>query len=99
MRPACRATPAPTARLHGPRDSDTEPSADLGNRQFTVDEPNQLWITDIIEHPTVEGKIYCDRDGRLLPSETFSPLADRQRLAAASLRINCPIRYLYSSHG
>jgi putative transposase len=29
------------------------------NRQFIVDEPNRLWITDITEHPTEEGKLYC----------------------------------------
>ncbi|CAA9442300.1 MAG: Integrase, partial [uncultured Pseudonocardia sp.] len=21
--------------------------------------PNQLWVTDITEHPTREGKVYC----------------------------------------
>lgn len=34
-------------------------AADLVNRQFTVDEPNRLWLTDITEHPTLEGKVYC----------------------------------------
>ena len=34
-------------------------TADLVNRQFTVDEPNRLWLTDITEHSTLEGKIYC----------------------------------------
>jgi len=34
-------------------------AADLVNRQFTVDEPDRLWLTDITEHPTLEGKIYC----------------------------------------
>jgi putative transposase len=41
------------------RDPDAQPSADLVNRQFTVDAPNRLWITDITEHPTGEGKLYC----------------------------------------
>ena len=41
------------------REPDALPSADLVNRQFTVDEPNRLWITDITEHPTAEGKLYC----------------------------------------
>src|SRR3954453_2096455 len=35
------------------------PSPDLVNRQFTVDAPNRLWITDITEHPTAAGKVYC----------------------------------------
>ena len=26
---------------------------------FTVDGPNRLWVTDITEHPTDEGKLYC----------------------------------------
>ncbi|GAA5117512.1 hypothetical protein GCM10025762_33070 [Haloechinothrix salitolerans] len=36
-----------------------EPATDLVNRQFTADGPDQLWLTDITEHPTVEGKLYC----------------------------------------
>jgi putative transposase len=34
-------------------------AADLVNRRFTADRPNQLWCTDITEHPTREGKVYC----------------------------------------
>ena len=41
------------------RDPNAQPSADLVNRQFTVDAANILWITDITEHPTLEGKVYC----------------------------------------
>ena len=41
------------------RDPDAQPSDDLVNRQFTVDAANVLWITDITEHPTTEGKLYC----------------------------------------
>jgi transposase InsO family protein len=32
---------------------------DLVQRKFRRDAPNQLWVTDITEHPTREGKIYC----------------------------------------
>jgi len=48
-------------RRHGctVRDPQAQPSADLVNRQFLVDAPNRLWITDITEHPTIEGKLYC----------------------------------------
>lgn len=28
-------------------------------RIFTADAPNQVWLTDITEHPTGEGKLYC----------------------------------------
>ena len=31
---------------------------DLVQRQFTAAGPNQLWLTDITEHPTHEGKLY-----------------------------------------
>jgi transposase InsO family protein len=31
---------------------------DLVRRQFGADGPNRLWLTDITEHPTAEGKLY-----------------------------------------
>ena len=31
---------------------------DLVDRDFTADAPNQLWLTDITEHRTSEGKLY-----------------------------------------
>lgn len=31
---------------------------DKVQRDFTADAPNQLWLTDITEHPTGEGKLY-----------------------------------------
>jgi putative transposase len=34
-------------------------SLDLVRRVFARDRPNALWVTDITEHPTNEGKIYC----------------------------------------
>jgi putative transposase len=33
--------------------------ADLVDRQFRRSGPNELWLTDITEHPTREGKVYC----------------------------------------
>ena len=32
---------------------------DRVNRDFQAVESNSLWLTDITEHPTREGKIYC----------------------------------------
>jgi putative transposase len=32
---------------------------DLVKRNFTVDAPDVLWLTDITEHPTAAGKLYC----------------------------------------
>jgi putative transposase len=34
-------------------------AADLVDRNFARTGPNQLWVTDITEHPTREGKPYC----------------------------------------
>jgi transposase InsO family protein len=38
---------------------DTPNASDLVDRQFLRDGVNQLWVTDITEHPTREGKVYC----------------------------------------
>jgi putative transposase len=48
-------------RRHGCtlRDPTADPYPDLVDRQFAVDGPDQLWFTDITEHPTGEGKLYC----------------------------------------
>ncbi|WP_328392759.1 IS3 family transposase [Streptomyces sp. NBC_00390] len=32
---------------------------DLVERNFTRHARDQLWVTDITEHPTFEGKVYC----------------------------------------
>jgi len=37
----------------------TPTASDLVHRQFTRPVPDQLWVTDITEHPTREGKVYC----------------------------------------
>ena len=28
-------------------------------RDFTAQRPDQVWVTDITEHPTAQGKLYC----------------------------------------
>ena len=40
------------------RDPDAEPAEDLVNRAFDPTEPDRLWMMDITEHPTGEGKVY-----------------------------------------
>jgi len=40
------------------RDPDAQPSSDLVNREFSVTEPNRLWVTVITEHPTAGGNVY-----------------------------------------
>ncbi len=42
-----------TGRKPGPPVHD-----DLVRREFTAEAPNRLWLTDITEHPTAEGKLY-----------------------------------------
>jgi putative transposase len=41
------------------RDAAAVPNDDLVARQFRPDGPNQLWVADITEHPSAEGKVYC----------------------------------------
>jgi putative transposase len=47
-------------RRHGctRRDPDGVPADDLVNRQFAVARPDRLWVTDVTEHLTDEGKVY-----------------------------------------
>ncbi len=40
------------------RNPDAESSDDLVKRQFNVTGPDRLWVADITEHPTREGKVY-----------------------------------------
>jgi putative transposase len=48
-------------RRHGCtlRDPDAQPTGDLVNRTFVATAPDRLWVTDITEHPTNQGKLYC----------------------------------------
>jgi putative transposase len=49
----------PTRRRGKPNPAYRATSEDLVNRDFFREGPNQLWMTDITEHPTREGKVYC----------------------------------------
>ena len=40
------------------RDPAAEPSDDLVCRQFDPEGPDELWVMDVTEHPTDEGKVY-----------------------------------------
>jgi transposase InsO family protein len=54
--------------------------ADLVNRQFTATRPNELWRTDITEHPARDGKVYCcailDCFSRMIVARTCSTTPD-----------------------
>ena len=46
-------------RGHGcTRRDGTQPSDDLVGRQFDPEPPDELWVMDVTEHPTGEGKVY-----------------------------------------
>ncbi|WP_433754642.1 IS3 family transposase [Nocardia sp. CA-135398] len=53
---------------------------DLVNRAFTAARPNQLWCTDITEHPARDGKVYCcailDCFSKKIVGRAFSTVAD-----------------------
>ena len=40
------------------RDPDATPAEDLVQRNFNPTEPDRLWVMDVTEHPTGEGKVY-----------------------------------------
>ncbi len=40
------------------RDPQAVPSDDLVNRHFEVEGPDRLWVADVTEHSSVEGKVY-----------------------------------------
>jgi transposase InsO family protein len=48
----------PGNRRRRPR-HETPTAADLVDRNFARTAPDKLWVTDITEHPTREGKVYC----------------------------------------
>jgi transposase InsO family protein/transposase-like protein len=81
---------------------------DLVNRQFTATRPNELWCTDITEHPARDGKVYCcailDCFSRMIVARTFSATADTAlvnnavNMATAS-RIDRAATILHADHG
>ncbi|MFC8833338.1 DDE-type integrase/transposase/recombinase [Streptomyces griseoincarnatus] len=62
---------------------------DKVRRNFTADAPNRLWLTDITEHPTGEGKLYLCAvkdvfSGRIVDYSIDSRM--KSRLTVAALR-------------
>jgi transposase InsO family protein len=47
------------ARKRGKSRPAPAPHEDLVQRRFVADAPDRLWATDITEHPTAAGKVYC----------------------------------------
>ena len=48
-----------SGRSHSRRAPHCATASDLVQRDFARTQPDQLWVTDITEHPTREGKVYC----------------------------------------
>jgi len=46
-------------RKRGRNRPDPATHDDLVQRRFAADAPNRLWCTDVTEHPTGQGKVYC----------------------------------------
>ena len=81
---------------------------DLVQRAFDAIGPNELWLTDITEHPTSEGKVYCccvlDMFSRRVVGWAIDRHADTYLVKAAitmaaSTRPNATGAILHSDHG
>ena len=62
---------------------------DLVQRNFTAPAPNVVWLTDITEHPTAEGKLYCCAIKDLFSNRIVGYAIDARmtaNLAASALR-------------
>jgi len=62
---------------------------DLVQRDFSAERPNQVWLTDITEHPTLEGKLYLCAIKDVFSNRIVGySIADRMtaRLAVSALR-------------
>jgi transposase InsO family protein len=81
---------------------------DLVQRNFTVDAPNVLWLTDITEHPTREGKVYCcvvlDAFSRrvvgwAIDRRCETALVNDALMMASESRPTGPASIIHSDHG
>ena len=81
---------------------------DLVQRNFTVDRPNVLWLSDITEHPTREGKLYCcvvlDAFSRrvvgwAIDRRCDTALVNDAVVMAAESRRSCAGSIIHSDHG
>jgi transposase InsO family protein len=81
---------------------------DLVQREFHATHPNELWLTDITEHPTSEGKLYCCAVLDMYSRKVVGWAIDRR--CEASLVINAieeaganrttsPATVIHSDHG
>jgi len=83
-------------------------SEDLVNRKFTAPSTNALWLTDITEHKTREGTLYCcavlDQFSRrivgwAIDRRNEATLVNDALTMAANSRTTSPTTVLHSDHG
>jgi len=83
-------------------------SSDLVNRDFTATAANQLWVTDITEHPTTEARVYTcvvlDAYSRKAVGWAISRRADTTLVnsainMAANTRPFTPKTIIHTDHG
>ncbi len=83
-------------------------SEDLVNRNFTASAANSLWLTDVTEHKTREGTLYCcvvlDQFSRrvvgwAIDRRNEATLVNDALIMAANSRVTSPTSILHSDHG
>jgi putative transposase len=57
-------------------------ASDLVERRFGREDPDRLWVTDITEHPTREGKVYCAVVLDVFSRPVVGPSIDASAMAA-----------------
>jgi transposase InsO family protein len=81
---------------------------DLVLRNFTATRANALWLTDITEHPTREGKVYCCVVLDLFSRKVVGWAIDRRcetalvndaLSMAGQSRVTSPFTIIHSDHG
>jgi putative transposase len=81
---------------------------DLVQRQFRASAPNELWLTDITEHPTGEGKLYCcvvldlysrKAVGWAIDRRCEAALVNDALAKAGTSRSTSPTTVIHSDHG
>lgn len=84
-----------------------ETLVDRVNRGFTASRPNEVWFTDITEHPAQDGKVYCcaivDCFSKMIVGRSFSTTADTALVnnavnMAAHERIRWEATILHTDH-
>jgi transposase InsO family protein len=98
--------PGPKKRSWDPANAATE--EDLVERKFHASAPNELWLTDITEHPTREAKVYCcavldlfSRKvvGWAIDRRCESALVNDALSMAAGARVTSVATIIHSDHG